>query len=255
MQVVDYGMTPETKRLAVIWTLRKETERDVQAALIQVATDSRMAETVRTFLVPANLGRIDLDVGRAGWFFRIGALIGTAQTGRVDWSDIYGPVPILSEKDCIPETVTDVALRFGVSELHGGGVRIVPNDYCGYLFVELTSKSLGEISYATTVWSYARIDSEHPAVDLYGLIYAAEKTYAARLYTMTDPVSDLTTRTVRKFVQCAVVEGLKPAMQMRSGDSGAYTTHAADAAIAAGRHQKFASHADYVRFMNARQKY
>lgn len=260
LQILEYGVTPETHRLAVIWKLREDT-KDVQAILLQIAQDSTFTSEVRLFLLPASITRIDLDVGgKEAWFFRMGAAIGSVDAGQVVWSAIYGPIPVTTEKPMLAESVSDLS---GIL-LHSipSGVRLVyPADQSAvYMFAELATDA--RFPYASTRWSYARLPAaaSHPSMDVGGIVSAVDRTYCLRLHRAPCPEQDLRAKTVRQLTRIATLADVKPAALMRGADSSDSTVHAASAAIVkdmqtSGRPMKFPTHADYMRYMAAVQKF
>jgi hypothetical protein len=260
VQVLEYGVTPETHRLAVIWKLREDA-KDVRAIVLQIAQDSTFTTEVRLCLVPASITRLDLDVGdKVRWFFRMGAAIGTVDAGQVVWSDVYGPIPVSTEKPVLAESVTDLS---GIL-LHAipSGVRLVyPADTAGsYVFSELATDA--RFPYSSTRWSYARLPpaSAAPSMDVGGILAAPDRMYYVRLHRVPCPELDLGAKTLRQLTRIATFTDVKPAALMRGADSSDHTAHAASAAIvndikSSGRPMKFPTHADYMRYMAALQKF
>lgn len=259
VQVLDYGVTPETHRLAVLWKVRDDA-KDVHAVLLQVAHDSAFTTMVRHHLLPASITRVDLDVGGAEhWFFRLGAAIGTTDVGQIVWTSVYGPVPVRTEKPMLADSAEDVS---GIT-LHAlqGSVRILfpLSAATGYVFAELASAA--EFPYAATRWFYARIDATAPpSMDVGSIVSAPNRHYWLRLHRLPNPDLGLFAKTVRQLTRIATIVDVKPASLVQGADSSVLTAHAASAAIVrdiqtSGRPATFPTHADYMRYMTARQKF
>lgn len=257
--MLDYGVTPETHRLAVIWKVRDDA-KDVQAVLLQVAHDSTFTTEVRLHLVPASITRADLDVGGTErWFFRLGAVIGSLDAGQVHWTSVYGPVPVRSEKPMLAESAEDVS---GIT-LHAlqGAVRILfpLSAATGYVFAELAGAA--EFPYASTRWFYGRIDATTPpSMDVGGIVSAPDRHYWLRLHHLPNPDLGLAAKTMRQLKRIATVADVRSAALVRGADSSVLTADAASAAIVrdvqtSGRPASFPTHADYMRYMAARQKF
>jgi hypothetical protein len=81
--------TPRTRsegsKIMVYWTI-PETATEHVAISVQLATNDDFTAGVRTFVIPANLKGVGLDVGNGKWFVRVGFWKGNAAAGHIIWS-------------------------------------------------------------------------------------------------------------------------------------------------------------------------
>jgi hypothetical protein len=80
----------------VYWSI-PETVTEHVAISVQLATNEDFTTSVRTFVIPANLKAVGLDVGNGKWFVRVGFWRGTVAAGQVVWSK---RTPVADEIKC-----------------------------------------------------------------------------------------------------------------------------------------------------------
>jgi len=112
-------------KLELTWILLCEEKM----VAVQVAKDSEFTDTVRMFIAPRTTS-CTIDIGFGTWFFRVGVWNGSNcsdKFGTVNWSGIYGAVPIMSltRTPALPKSPLKIVNTQSIEE----GLRL----YTGYV--------------------------------------------------------------------------------------------------------------------------
>jgi hypothetical protein len=271
MRIQELGAyeTPAGK-LALSWKVADET---VRAVCVSVALDSEFTVTARTFFLPVVEG-MQLDTGPGLWYYRVGALVGTEVDGKVDWSGIYGPLPVRSVKPVVP-TGGPARLKVAhVSQIQGG-VRLHTGLAEKYWVLVEVCPSGGNFKSSVTEWLY-KVDLWRGHLDVDSMKDGL--TYSVRVSGVAGDWSSLPGAAgVQALCDGVVVGGLKavkPRVKIVGGDGaiirgtvdsatrqttgGDLTTAAADKVLLReaqnNRVQRFSSYADYMTFVQAAAK-
>lgn len=252
-----------SERLMLTWELMEEP----RAVLVQIAQDAEFLRQRRTFMLPAG-GAVALDCGPGRWWFRVGAVVGGAADGTVDWSGIYGPVAVASTKPVVPIAPARLKIRGTEHILEGVRLRTgLREPY--YVFVDISMDR--EFRAGAVETRYMR---DHGAgfVDVEGL--KEGETYHLRATTVAGDWTGLgAAGRVESFC-----EGVELHDVRRGKPPAAITTTAARGTVDAVTRQntgfdrvvadanrvllreardkpvqRFSSHAEYLRFVQAQR--
>jgi hypothetical protein len=235
-------------RLGLAW----ETYGTPIAISVQVALDTEFTHVPRTFILPKDIKSCALDVGRGKWYYRLGAWVGTDVEGVIDWSGIYGPVSIMSQKEypplqSFPTTLTSVTPALNAIVFHTG----LYETY--YMIVQYTSK---EDFRASGLKSIYRKDWGSGTVHVPGL--DPNLTYSFQLQMLCEEKGVLPKTAIRLLTEPCSVKNKRAGMPVRAGSTVDQVNYAADKAIlqdAVGRQKlKFTSYSDYWRFQAAKAR-
>ena len=269
MRIQDIKGWTDAGRLILSWTAVEETPR---AICVAVSTDMEFAgETLRMFLVPSTVMKtpsayIALDLGSGQWFYRVGAVVGSETSGSVDWSGVYGPIEIVSQKPLVPLPPARLSLIGQGSTLEG--VRLetgIREAY--YTFIDMSTDTDFRVGYVRTV--YVR-DPGKGVFELDGL--KEGETYHLRIRTSAGIWGEFPTGS-RIETLCAPVELrsitlVKPTVRALGShlrgtvDTATRQVTGTDTAQAAANRvllreardkpvQRFSSYADYMRMVQA----
>ena len=256
-------------KLALSWEIRAA----AKSLLISIATDSEFTANHRLFLIPPDIGGIQLDVGnptavagfaKAGsggvWYARVGALVGDEFQGVVDWSGIHGPTLVVSEKGIPKEP--DCALSLLHTQAIKEGLRLHTDYRDGiYAILEYGTDSRFLASLTKTVYA---LDVGNGYHDCFGL--DTNLTYSVRIRTWGTRTKDprlptghaFAVKEVKPLSRALVAHGqaaLKPGKPTSGGDLSA--TRAGTMVVNEAREQgrmRFATSADYMRYLSAKAK-
>lgn len=243
------------------WELMEES----RAVLVQIAQDAEFLRQRRTFMLPVG-GAVALDCGPGNWWYRVGAVVGGAADGVVDWSGIYGPIAVVSKKPVVP--IAPARLQIKGTELTLEGIRLrtgLREPY--YVFVDA---SLDKEFRAGAVETKYVHDHGAGFVDVEGL--KEGEAYHLRVTTVAGDWTALgAAGRVESFCEGVELHGIR-----RGKVPAAITTAAARGTVDAVTRQntgfdrvvadanrvllreardkpvqRFSSHADYLRFVQA----
>jgi hypothetical protein len=224
------------------------------ALIIEVANDGELTTNSRRFLIPSATTSVLLDVGPGTWYVRIGACVGNEHGGVVEWSGVYGPCLLFcTTKDIVPSTPSSHVITSTQSILDG--VRLFTEqseDSIAMLEVVKTTQSL----CATTTAAHTRyiiVKNGRNYVDCTGIAYPTE--YTIRYTHISAFPTKPSITQLKDGMVVSKQTALRPAPRI---DSTAQATHTADVTVMRDieqvKHPRFASHADYVRYMASRAR-
>lgn len=243
-----YGSQGSGGRLKLEW----EVLGSPIAISIQIAFDTQFTNETRTFVLPKGTTNCELDVGRGNWYYRVGAWIGTDKDGVVEWSGIYGPVGIQSNKtppaiELFPGDLTDVRPAYNAIVLHTG----MYEPY--YMIITITQK---DNFTAAATKTYYKWDWGAASVQVSGL--ESNATHSFQLQMMTGDKSKLPLNTVKMLTDVYEVRNKRTAMVVKPATNTDHATYTADKAIlqdsVGRRKQNFGSYAQYLQFQAAKAR-
>jgi hypothetical protein len=251
------------ERLMLTWELMEEP----RAILVQIGQDSEFTKVRRTFMLPA-VTAVALDCGPGRWWYRAGAVVGGAADGVVDWSGTYGPAVIVAKKAVVPVAPARLKIRSTEHILEGIRVRTgLREPY--YVFVDVSMDK--DFRAGAIETRYVR-DHGEGFVDVEGL--KEGETYHLRLTTVAGDWTGLgAAGRIESFCEglelSDVRRGKSPAAIVTAAAKGSvdavtrqnlgYDRVVADANRVLLREardkpvQRFSSHADYLRFVQAQR--
>lgn len=220
--------------------------------LVAIATDTEFTKNLRTFLIPPMATSVQLDSGNGAWFIRIGSLIGDAQKGHVDWSQVHGPVIVASVKGAPREP------ECGLPVLHTQSIKDGLRFHTGHMLPMYSiMESSVDMSFPATKtkWTYM-YDWGRGYQDCMGLDFLY--TYSVRIRTWSPDGTTMPEEDVRTLSKPVTVHGKKPARYMRTINSGDLSSTRAENVLLRDIRErpnvKFASHADYLKYTAAKAK-
>jgi len=220
--------------------------------LVSVATDTEFTKNLRTFLIPPTATSLQLDTGNGLWYVRIGSMTGDVQKGIIEWSQVYGPVMVVSVKGLPKEP------ECGLPVLHTQAIIDGLRFHTGYLLpMYCIMESSVDMSFPATKtkWTYM-FDWGRGFQDCDGLEY--QYTYSVRMRTWSPDGTTMPTEDVRTLSKGFTVHGKKPARYVRKIASGDLSTSRAEEVMLREARErpnmKFATHADYLKYTAAKAK-
>ena len=247
-------------KLSLSWSIHAA----AKSLLVSVATDAEFTTNHRLFLIPPHITGLALDIGnpssvggfvRAGtagvWYARVGGLMGDEHQGVVDWSGIQGPTLVVSGKPVPKEP--ECALRLLSTQAIKDGLRIHTDQRDGiYALLEYGTDRRFSASSSKTVYT---LDVGHGYHDCIGLDEV--NTYSVRVRTWGSRRA-FTEDALKEVSQGLAVHGqqaLKSGKPVDGGDLAA--TRAGVAVVTEARERgnmRFATSADYMRYLSAKAK-
>jgi hypothetical protein len=215
----------------------------------------------RMFVLPA-VTQCTLDCGKGSWFVSIGGCEGSRETGKVNWSGVYGPVLITSTK--MPPALENNPIKPIHTQQLQNGFRVHAEHSVRHGFlIERCAETDGGSRFpiGTTRWFYA-FDKGMGSIDCKGMKYP--DLYSIRISTFDmAPVENPafpwkdTFPTKQIFtVSKGIVFSKKTAAKIKLHQ--VRETNAVDALIVEQRkanpNMKFASHTDYLRYVIAQER-
>ena len=220
--------------------------------LVSIAIDTEFTKNLRTFLIPPMATSVQLDSGNGAWFIRIGSLIGDAQKGGVEWSQVHGPVVVTSVKGIPREP------ECGLPVLHTQSIKDGLRFHTGYMLPMYSiMESSVDMSFPATKtkWTYM-YDWGRGYQDCMGLEF--QYTYSVRMRTWSPDGNTMPEEDVRTLSKGIAVHGKKPARYVRTINSGDLSSTRAENVLLRDIRErpnvKFASHADYLKYTAAKAK-
>jgi len=232
-------------KLALRWV----TFAQANAISICIARNSEFTDTLRHFVVPV-ISSVTLDIGPGLWYVRLGTWSGSAISGILDWSNAYGPIPVVTSKPVVPTVPASLPILHKQAIQHG--MRIFTGLVSSYyvLFERSTDPTFPA---SATKYSYA-LDNGRGNVDCLGMDFLY--TYSLRISTMTPDRVKFPTDSVQQMSEGRVLHGLRCARPLRHADTGMTATLKSGNAILHDSkerpHMRFTSHRDYLRFQAAK---
>jgi hypothetical protein len=227
--------------LGISW----EVLADHKAISVQVARAPEMAgSTMRHFVLPAGVKGCTLDLGPGTWGCRVGAWIGDANRGAVEWSGIYGPVAVASPRPLLGV----VAERIKVVHVQSleGGMRFHTGRMEEYYTLIESARTEG------VRWNYVR-DNGMGYIDAINLERGS--TYSFRLY---DCGPRLPEGALVQLGEGIAVRGKRALPSGPSLNVVDYSEHKAERAVLRDSvdrpAMRFPSQADYLKFVAAKAK-
>lgn len=243
-----YGTQGVAGRLKLDW----EALGTPIATSVQVALDTEFTIEARTFVLPKGIRQCELDVGGGNWFYRVGAWVGTEIEGAIEWSGIYGPVAIQSQKaapalEPFPTELTAVKPAYNAIIFHTG----VYEKY--YMVIHVTQKDTFNASGLKT---YYKQDWGSASVQVSGL--DSNMTHSFQLQMFVGEKGSLPTNSIKMLTITYPVKNKKTAMVVKPATNTDHATYAADKAILQDsigrRKQNFGSYAQYLQFQAAKAR-
>jgi hypothetical protein len=176
-----------TNKLHLSWKLYAE---GIKAISIQISTDAEFVSN-RHFLIPPTASSVSLDTGAGVFFYRFGAWL---PSGKIEWTGIYGPVPIASEKNLPPDIST--TLRVNYTQSITNGVRLHTNKIQkGVYYIEYTTDSSFKASSTHSTYSfdsysngYADCMNLHPSLVYSIQIYSIDSIPKDSILQLPNPI-------------------------------------------------------------------
>ena len=222
--------------------------QEPQAILVQFASDVEFTTNTRTFLMPSSSGGT-FDIGNGNWYFRVGTLFGNESSGKVTWTGIYGPAPIIHPKLTISQRMPSVSLLH--SQTLVDGIRLHTGSSKQNMFiVEYSEDPSFKASKTSTLY---QSDLGKGYVDCNGLSHY--KKYSIRFATFPIPNDKLPSESIVQLERFISIHGKIPAAKPKLPDSGMHSTSRGDDVILkevrSKPNFKFPSHAEYLRYQAA----
>jgi hypothetical protein len=243
MSIQNISPLPESEKLTISWLLTM----DVKCISIEVAKDSEFTESFRHFLLPSSASQVSLDLGQGFWYFRVG---GWLEKNSIDWSGIYGPITLLSTKPLVP--IPKSTLRVNYTQSLTDGVRLHTNKIeNGYYIIEYTTEPKFTASSKKTLFWHDSMSKGF--ADCMSL--TPQFTYNIRITHLGE---SLPMDSVRCIPEWSIVKGQKslPSAKRAHFQEAAGIKNAELAILkeASERPAKFISHADYTKYLAAKEK-
>lgn len=222
------------------------------AMCIQVAYDVEFTKNVRTFFIPTTSG-LGLDMGAGAWYFRVGSLIGTKHNGKIVWSPIHGPAIITVSKLPVVAKTSTIPILHSRPIVQGIRIHIGVIEHL-YAILEYSKDNKFPASQTSSLYSF---DFGRGYFDITDL--DPTHTYNARIATFTQNRGQLPTDSIVQLENFQAVYGKKPTRVAKPLDStNRSESRAGETILREMRekpHARFASHADYVRYIATKAKY
>jgi hypothetical protein len=222
------------------------------ATSIQIASDSEFTTNCRTFVIPPTVFTCELDTGKGGWYYRIGAWLGTPQKGAVEWTGIYGPIHAESAKGIVPIAPMTVHFQSVQPALdailfHSG----VYEPY--YLIFDYTFQGEVKASTAKTVYIHDWGKAEMPVENL-----EPARTYTFRVATFQGKRGTLPAAEIKQLTEWTYIRNKRAAAPVRARNFTEGAVYEADKVLLREAREKkslrFSSYADYMQHLAARAR-
>lgn len=223
---------------------------DTRAIFVAIAEDTEFTINRRIFILPV-VGEAKLTVGSGKWFVCVGAAHGKPESGIVEWSGIYGPIPILTSD---APTLPTNSLPFLHTSPVSGGYRFHTGKSDPHIIVFEMGRAADvgvRFPLTSTHWKWVIETGFMGWSDCWGLTYP--ETFAIRVSALecaafpTDRVVMLGPGRVFPRVVCARTpfhRSLEDKQNAR-GDGILIQQRKVDP------NMKFSSHSEYLRFQAA----
>jgi hypothetical protein len=232
------------ERLALRWELFAKPN----AVSVCIAHNSEFTDTMRHFVLPA-VTSVQFDTGPGSWYVRIGAWNGTAQSGAIEWSGIYGPVSIVSHKPVVPTVPMKLPILH--QQAIQNGMRFFTSVSTPY-YVLFESSTTNTFTASSTKYTYV-LDNGRGQVDCGGL--DPNVVYSLRISTLYPDMSRFPTDSIQQINVGRALHGIRCARPLRYPDTTAIKS--GNAILNDSKHKphmRFASHSDYLKFQAAKAR-
>lgn len=257
-QISNMFPTPEGK-LALQWGFP---EQGYHGIVVALSVNPEFPEATRRMFVLPPVTECTLDCGKGDWFVRVGGCEGSKETGKVNWSGIYGPVRIESAKSAPVPDPCPIKLLHTQQLQNGFRIHADGSVRKGFLVERSAEKEGGaKFPVGTTRWFYS-FDKGMGWIDCKGLQYP--DLYSLR-YSVFDipPIENpaypwLHTFPVKQIFPVSLGVSLhkKTASKVKLNQNR--DTMAVDNLLMEQRranpNMKFASHTDYLRYLAAQER-
>jgi hypothetical protein len=243
------GQSTTDGRIAFQWELNSA----ARAFSIQIAQDSEFTAMSRTFVVPNSISSCVLDSGKGRWYYRLGTWTGREQEGTIEWSGIYGPISIQSNKPIVqirefPIVITATTPALQSVLLHTD----LYEPY--YMIIHTTQKDHFKASGLKT--SYVR-DWGQAQVHVRNL--DPQYTYSFQLHMLSGNKGVLPTNTIELLTEPYSIRNKRAAANLKPSTGTDHSVYAADRALVRSamesqRQQRFSSYSDYLQFQAAKAR-
>lgn len=247
------------RKLTLQWGFPEQVYHGI---LVCLSTHPDFIEAQRRIFVLPPVTECTLDCGKGSWFVRIGGCEGFKETGKVNWSGVYGPILVESIKSA-PD-LKNSPIRPIYTQSLQGGFRIHADGSVrkGFLVERCAEKEGGsKFPIGSTQWSYM-FDKGMGSIDCKGMVYP--DLYSIRIsafevapienpnYPWKDTFPTKQIFDVTRGLTFHKKSAAKVKMhQIRS-------TNAVDSLFIEQRkvnpNMKFASHTDYLRYVAAQER-
>jgi hypothetical protein len=230
--------------------------------VVAISQNPEFAEADRRIFVLPPITACTLDCGKGLWYVRIGGCEGSKELGKVVWSGLYGPIPIQSYKN--PPAQKEHSIRVVHTQQLQDGFRVNTDNSIGNgFFVERCEARDGgpKFPVGTTKWFYT-FDRGLGMVDCKGMAYPTQ--YSIRISSFPMPVTKnpaypwhdtFPTQEIMQVTK-GIVYNNKTAAKVQPRHIR--ITNAVDSMVVdqrkANPNMRFASHADYVRYIGAKER-
>jgi hypothetical protein len=224
-------------RLVVQWTIHC----DARAIAIEVGTDRELTQGRKMFVLPVT-SNCALSVGGGFWYYRVGAFVGELNRGTIEWSGMYGPTAVVSNRKPIPSP--PLTVTFKQTQPVYSGIQYHTEETIRYYAIIEQSK--GDLKASLKSVHYVLDDNK-------GFVTATnlseQMNYTVRISTFEKlPINEVLETTQGKLFTNQI--------PMKQQNLGLHQDRAQFAAAQAilqqeqeGRPIKFNSHAEYTRYM------
>lgn len=235
--------------------LQWEIMAPVVAVSVQIAKDVEFLDTARSFVLPP-VGSVALDTGKGNWFYRAGGWIGDEKKGKIEWSGVYGPIPVDSAKGIVPSEPAKIKIQYVQPALdslifHTG----IYEPY--YAVVDYTHNEPPTLTASTSKTMYVQ-DWGKGSFDVLEL--SSANVYSFRVTTFLVEKGSLPPKggAVKQLGDGVIVKGKRTAPGTRAGTNTDRAIYAADKAILKEATEKqslrFSSYAEYMQFIAAQAR-
>jgi hypothetical protein len=228
-------------RLVIQW----ENHCDALANCVEIGTNADFTENRKMFVLPVTTN-CALATGTGSFYYRVGAFVGEKLRGTIEWSGLYGPLQINSNRD--PKAPPLTPLRIHHTQQQVDGIRYHTGTLEPYYAIIEYSK--GTLNTSQKHMQYV-LDNNRGHVDLLGISY--EFSYTVRITTLEDMSGRLPNGYIAEVSDGKILTNQK---SMKLQNLGIHQDRAAYAAASEllkqeqeGRPIKFTSHAEYTKFL------
>ncbi len=228
-------------RLVIQW----ENQCEALANCVEIGTNADLTENRKMFVLPVTTN-CALATGTGKFFYRVGAFVGEKLRGTIEWSGLYGPIQINSNREAKPPPLTPLRIHHAQQQVDG--IRYHTGTLEPYYAIIEYSK--GPFNASQKSFQYV-LDSNRGYVDLLGIPH--EFSYTVRITTMEGMSGRLPNGYIVEVSDGKIMTNQK---SMKLQSLGIHQDRAAYAAASEilkqeqeGRPIKFTSHAEYTKFL------
>lgn len=235
---------PSEGQIALRWT----TMVKVQALQLELGTNSTFTQNCRSILLPEATQSCTVSVSSGAWYIRIGAWVGNELQGKVSWSGVVGPIPIVSTKPPTTQEPSDPRIR-KTQELERGVRLYTLNPNPNWMYLEVSQDPAFRSTETTCSYAY---DWGKGYVELMGL--PEQQTYSIRC----SPFSGYPTAAPFDLVKSKTVVTLKPLRTITRQTGLDRTQHLEAKQYAREAKEspfvRFSSYSDYLKMVASRNR-